>query len=222
MKCNFLLLTLSVFAIATRISPVPEPARSCSQSSEDSLYTLRFSPSLFVVTVHDTVRTNWNPGRCLRPCSRTSFIVACLLLLSGDVEINPGTGPRYPCGSCSKAVRSNQNEYTRLSSSDEGWCCLNCFKGAFPFAETSVLSCAPDDDLDLPVTSTHSNDTSNTSHSASHFKIIYTNCRSLTPNLDSPRAYASSCKPDVIALCETWLDSSITDCEIFYSRLLHY
>ena len=46
-------------------------------------------------------------------------------------------------------------------------------------------------------------------------RIVYANCRSLVPNLESLRAHASSCKSEVIALSETWLDDSITDCEIF-------
>ena len=46
-------------------------------------------------------------------------------------------------------------------------------------------------------------------------KILYTNCRSLPPNLDSLRAYAASHTPDIIALCETWIDDTISDFEIF-------
>ena len=44
--------------------------------------------------------------------------------------------------------------------------------------------------------------------------IYYLNCCSLLPKLDSLRAQAISSNPSIIALVETWLDSSITTHEI--------
>ena len=109
MKCNFLLLTLCVFSIVSRISPMPRCIPFHSQLDDDSLPNFRFSPTLFDTGIHDLVSSNWN--RCWRPrllrsANRSSFLTSCLLLLSGDVEANPG--PRYPCGHCAKSVRSNQ------------------------------------------------------------------------------------------------------------------
>ena len=43
-----------------------------------------------------------------------SYISSCipisslLTLLSGDVESNPGPGPKFPCGVCSRAVKLNR------------------------------------------------------------------------------------------------------------------
>ena len=51
--------------------------------------------------------------------------------------------------------------------------------------------------------------------SLKNFSILYTNCRSLLPKLDSLRVEALSSRPHVIALTETWIDSSISDHEIF-------
>ena len=98
-------------------------------------------------------------------------------------------------------------EYTRLGSSDEGWCYQKCFKEALPFYSTSILSSMEETDVhdSSPASSSLHN-----KHSSSVFKIVYVNCRSIVPNLESLRANAASYKPDVIAVCETWLVDSIT------------
>ena len=94
--------------------------------------------------------SNWNccwRTRLLCSANHLSFFTSCLLLLSGDVEANPG--PHYPCGHCAKSVRSNHpgifcevhyswchakciqmptEEYTRLSTSYKGWCCQSALK----------------------------------------------------------------------------------------------
>ncbi|CAG2205904.1 unnamed protein product [Mytilus edulis] len=75
-----------------------------------------------------------------------SYYCCILLLLSGDVSINPGP-TKFPCGSCGKAVRKNQkgilcdgctqwfhvkcielplDEYTELSKSTDDWYCKTC------------------------------------------------------------------------------------------------
>ena len=51
--------------------------------------------------------------------------------------------------------------------------------------------------------------------SLKNLSILYTNCRSLLPKLDFLRAEALSSRSHVIALTETWIDSSISDHEIF-------
>ena len=74
------------------------------------------------------------------------IIIALLLTISGDIEVNPGP-IRFPCGKCNRAVRSNQrgiccdqcdrwfhircsnisnDDYTLLSNNSETWVCLSC------------------------------------------------------------------------------------------------
>ena len=103
---------------------------------------------------------------CRGPSWGSCWLPVCLLLLSGDVDPNPGPVLRqaqwkYPCGVCSRAMRSNQKgifcevclqwlhtksinlsnaDYDRLSSSDEGWCCSPCLKEALPFHNCSERS----------------------------------------------------------------------------------
>ena len=96
-----------------------------------------------------------------------SLLSFWLILLAGDVEVNPG--PRnwkYPRGVCAKPVKSNQRgvqcevctlwlhtrcigvsneEYAELQGSVDPWCCL---KEALPFHNTSntdLFSDIPDD-----------------------------------------------------------------------------
>ena len=39
-----------------------------------------------------------------------TYISLWMVTMSNDIELNPGPRiPKYPCGSCSKAVRNNQN-----------------------------------------------------------------------------------------------------------------
>ena len=95
-----------------------------------------------------------------------------LILLGGDVEVNPG--PRnwkYPCGVCAKPVKSNQRgvqcdvctmwlhtrcigisneEYAELQGSDESWCCKKCVTEALPLhdvSDTDSIFDAPADSI---------------------------------------------------------------------------
>ena len=105
-----------------------------------------------------------------RPGTRCAMTGLLLLLLSGDVALNPGpgAGPRiwkYPCGTCQKPVKSNQrglqcdscglwshlnclpdaihvtlHEYDKLSSVDENWYCYRCQLPAFSDSFFSITT----------------------------------------------------------------------------------
>jgi len=105
-----------------------------------------------------------------------------------------------------RCINMSNPEYQRLSLSDEGRCCHDSFKGAFPFNIT-YLSDASDTSSRFSV-----------SHDPSpvgHCSIFYSNCRSLFPKMDHLRTIAASSSPSVIALCETWLDESVQDTVLF-------
>ena len=144
------------------------------------------------------------------PSWGSRWLPVCLLLLSGDVDPNPGpvlqAQWKYPCGVCSRAVRSNQKgifcevclqwlhtkcinlsnaNYDRLSSSDEGWCCSRCLKEALPFHNCSS-DCL---DTSCSVTTLCSQSVSPSvspvaNSNSSLCSIYYSNCRSLIPKLD--------------------------------------
>ena len=94
--------------------------KSSSLDSEQDLQNVKFSDldnvfvnkmsSLNVIHTHfgnlDTNRTKYKHSSP-RPVSRNTVYVILSLLLSGDLELNPGP-VTDPCGVCSKGVRKNQ------------------------------------------------------------------------------------------------------------------
>ena len=88
----------------------------------------------------------------------------CLLLLSGDVELNPGPcSPRYPCGVCGKAVKArdravacdgcdiwyhtncmlmNSHVFNALRDSDISWLCFTCGLPNFSSRLFETSSCS--------------------------------------------------------------------------------
>ena len=122
-------------------------------------------------------------------------VISLLLLLSGDIEVNPGPCYKYPCSRCDKPVKSNQDgiqcdgcdlwfhrqceylsksAYLSLSNSNEAWLCSVC---ALPNFSDSFFSSYCDSSSD-------SSGLSNTVIS------------------------------DVFVICESWLDASVSQNEI--------
>ena len=216
-----------------RVSPTPTDL--CESSVP--LWAVRFAPVSAFVGPAEVVCSKWTlrsgHSRSLRVCRPTSLFSAVILLLAGDIETNPGPGPKHPCATCSKAVKSNQrgifcevcyqwhhakcismclSEYQRLSLSDEGWCCHRCHKEAFPFHDSSRISTEPESS---PLSCCSiSSDTPPLSPTGSCL-VYYSNCRSLLPKMDHLRATVASSTPSIIALCETWLDETIPDSALF-------
>ncbi|CAG2239474.1 PLG [Mytilus edulis] len=98
-----------------------------------------------------------------------SYYCCILLLLSGDVSINPGP-TKFPCGSCGKAVRKNQkgilcdgctqwfhvkcielplDEYTELSKSTDDWYCKTC---TLPEFTNSFFDMSKEEESNAPST----------------------------------------------------------------------
>jgi len=84
-----------------------------------------------------------------------------LVLLCGDVKLNPGPGTKYPCSVCYQPVRRNQKAllcdlceqwtHRKCCSIDNSiyatyqrmayfcWCCPRCLVSTMPFHDCSVL-----------------------------------------------------------------------------------
>ena len=159
------MFTLCLALVISRIPPSLKMSQTASESAVYLRDDLRFAPD---IGVQELVCFNWIGLSSRRPLcfsSRPSFLSLCLVLLSGDIEQIPGPGPCHPCGSCSRAVRANQrgifcevcyswfhtkcvdmsvDEYSRLGSSVEGWCCPNCFREALPCFVSSALQSLDD------------------------------------------------------------------------------
>ena len=86
-------------------------------------------------------------SRCKQHHERNFKVTCKLILLCGDVALNPGPNYKYPCGICSKPVKCNQKgiscetcdtwyhakcsnipdtEYLALSNNPDPWCCNDC------------------------------------------------------------------------------------------------
>ena len=52
------------------------------------------------------------------------------------------------------------------------------------------------------------------SNHASNINVLYFNARSLPPKIDELQLICATCKPDIVCVVETLLDSEIADAEI--------
>ena len=129
----------------------------------------------------------------------TSHLIGLLLLLSGQIEINSGPTTKYPCGECSKAVRWGQNGiacdscnqwfHTRCidlspqiydvlaNGSDMEWECCNC---GIKNISVSLF----DTPLNSSVESNTTLDSSTTTITPKHLKILCINFQSIMGKKD--------------------------------------
>ncbi|XP_064382509.1 uncharacterized protein LOC135331318 [Halichondria panicea] len=151
------------------------------------------------------------------------------VLLAGDIELNPGPSWRYPCGECSGPVKCNQKgifcdvcntwlhthciglsdlDYSILQASPDTWACRSCLCNTLPFHNASLGYNSNTSISDLSISST------STSAPNENLNIVSLNCRSLLSKIDNLRLLTEAQNPHVVALCETWLDDSISDREL--------
>ena len=170
----------------------------------------------------------------LKPGERAVMTMLVLLVLSGDVEANPGP-IRHPCTICSKCVRKNQRailcskcgmwthakccgvsipEYQKLSDrEDDSWLCPGCLMAELPFLEADRSTCDESccsDDGDSEVFT----DSQSTKSIPTGFSVFHSNTRSIYNSLCDLKDFTSDYKPSILALSETWLDTSVVDAEL--------
>ncbi len=173
--------------------------------------------------------------RCIR-----KTLCVMLLILGGDVQLNPGP-IKHPCSICLLSVRSNQravlcdgchlwshikcsgvslDDYDRLQVLSEfDWICPRCVAAQMPFADCSVLSSPTNRgsvssnrvSIGSPSCSISVRSDSQKS-SVLYIKLL--NTRSMLSAVEDLLYYVPRIKPDVLGICETWLDESIEDTEI--------
>ena len=168
--------------------------------------------------------------------SGSGYYLYYLLLLSGDVALNPGQ-VRFPCVVCHFPVRSNQRAllcddcgfwcHCKCCSVSKAqyhcfqlqkhfsWTCPSCLSKALPFHDCSVLSSSDMEHYQgdvLDSMSIHNLPSPPTAHS--FLKVAHLNCRSLLANSDDVFLFMRSNCIDIMTLSETWLDESISDLEI--------
>ena len=137
--------------------------------------------------------------------------IALLLLLSGDIEVNPGPTYKFPCSRCDKPVKSNQdglqcngcdcwfhrqcefmskNIYLALAHSDEEWFCTRC---SLPNFSDSFFE---------PVSNSDSNHDSATEHdnnSNSQVPLSLSSLPSMSLSSSSVHAPSNTQSPSYIA-----------------------
>jgi len=172
----------------------------------------------------------------------TSSVSVVVLMLSGDVSPNPGP-PTYPCTSCQKGVRRNSkaiecdtcSEWTHLN------CQSAITKEQYDSAQYIDFICDKCSLAELPNSESYQDPDSSTSENEASFTedpvsvtdsetitdydqydcfknrglhFIHLNSRSILPKLDEIHLLAKSTNAAVVAVTETWLDSSVTDQEV--------
>lgn len=165
------------------------------------------------------------------------------LILSGDVELNPGPGlPAPKCNKCEKTVKSNNKRLICSSCFDvtHAKCsnltdrhniqartphyhtCQNCLHTLLPFAHVPNLNISnPTNEVDLvnqsiiPIQGNVNN-----------LKFLHINTQSLLSSFDEFKILLDTRKFDIVAMSETWLKDNpallqyvqIQDYELYYSN----
>ena len=171
------------------------------------------------------------------------------LLICGDIELNPGPA-RWPCVLCSEPVTSNQdgiecsscriwchrkcdglslNEYHRLSHCEDEWFCRRCTLPPFStsYFDTSVgVSSSSPSDLSS-VTSSVTDDGMSTTLLTPpgvqrSVSCLFFNARSIVNKRLDFLPLISTNKFDILAVCESFLDSTILDSEVVPSQYTVY
>ena len=180
-----------------------------------------------------------NNNKLLVNSQRGRYHVLINLLLSGQVEINPGPlrTPKFPCGDCGKSARlgrsiacdccntwfhpdwisMNSIVYDRLVNSSMSWECLKC---GLPNTSTTLFDTNISDYSNL-------SDSSNISlnipkRKASQLRMLVTNFQSIWEKKELLEIELKSSNVDIVIGSETHLDSCINDSEVIPGNYVCY
>ena len=150
------------------------------------------------------------------------------IILSGDIEINPGHGLRKPkCQVCDKIVRCNQKHLTcehclemchakcsnhqlnqNASNKAYEWTCSNYIHAALPFNNGRNLDF--DSNIVDEATIVHTNNChiEILKNNKKYASIAHTNCQSISSTFDEFAVILESYEFDIISLRETWLTNN--------------
>ena len=122
------------------------------------------------------------------------------LILSGDIELNPGPSLTVPPPSLSHSSSFPSLSFPVLPSSSSS--------PALPSSLPSLFTHHPLTPSPTTVTS------KSKSHTCHNFTVFHLNCRSLLCHYHDLISYIPSVHTDIIALTETWLSTDIADAEV--------
>ena len=218
-----------------------------SQLTGEALETIRFAPTkteLNVLNLVAMVRRLSHLALVFWRAPLNQVVTSWILVLSGDVELNPGPSRnwKYPCTACAKPVkknqqgiqcdgcdlwthatcgRVNQETYDKLKGD---WYCPTCVQAELPFFNSSLPSDTHYSVADISNSnSSIDNEPSPISEDKSSVLLCHLNVQSLMPKMDEVRAVLMEARrPVILGISETWLDSSISDGEIKIQGYNHY
>ena len=147
--------------------------------------------------------------------------VTGVLLLYGDVQLNPGPSMHYPCAMCYCPVRWNQKallcdacglwshckccrvsglEYSRLQGlNDFSWHCPSCTVKILPFHDCSILTSG--NDIPLACSDDNISELPAYPQKCGGLRIAHLNCHSLLPHKEEIFNLMCDAQIDVLALC---------------------
>ncbi len=160
----YYLPTLVIISLASRFSPSPIGVPSQSTVTGEDPHSVRFAPSVVSLNAGDLLHPSNYPRSHLqlkysKRIVTTSAWVIIILLLAGDIELNPGPNWKYPCGECSGPVKCNQKgiycdvcntwlhthciglsdlDYSIVQASPDTWACRSCLCNTLPFHNASL------------------------------------------------------------------------------------
>ena len=172
---------------------------------------------------------NFNKRRYCAPISLYSNHSATFrLVISGDIETNPGPAIRLACSGCQKTVRKNSyhleckvcqnlshikciNPHANVKNylqKKTVWTCSNCLIAELPFYHTNLLDCLyPEENVnavEIPGQD-HQNHKQNLDENRKHFSISHLNIQSMKDSSAELEAMLLNHKFDILTLSETWL-----------------
>ena len=159
---------------------------------------------------------------------KSSIMIILLLFMSGDTGAAINPGPRTDCVSCDKLIRWNQNFLTcsDCNSNVHSKCnnyietpfykCNMCLFNDLPFNISEDLGYlgSIDNSLSNTLPNSLNNDDLYNCFRKKGLHCIHSNARSLFNKLSEFRLISQKTKAAVIAISETWLDDSHTDCSV--------
>ena len=154
------------------------------------------------------------------------------LVLSGDVELNPGPGlPPPKCQTCEKTIKTNHNrvictncldikhakcgnlsyQHTTQARLPRYYTCENCLYTELPFAKVHILNLSTTSFDETNITLTESSQDTHLEAIQRYSKyttIAHLNVQSLISTIDEFNIMINKYKFDIIALTETWLKNN--------------
>lgn len=175
---------------------------------------------------------------CSRNVSASKYFFVNFLLISNDIDLNPGPVYKPKCSACKKCIRRNQREFTcagcsckfhlkcvntdssdvknpsrkEKKSNSDAWFCLGCL---FPSSDSYLDD--SDEDRNIPSNNVPTTEETIELKRLKGITMAHLNTRSLVNKIDELRLFFQGNKIDILTISETWLDGSIEDGEISIS-----